>query len=217
MTDKPFSLADLRRDYASRSLDESTADADPLKQLRAWVEDALRAELLDANAMALATVTPAGIPAVRIVLVKQINNRGVVFFTHYVSPKSDDLAAHPHASVLFYWAELERQVRLTGAVERVERDLSDTYFATRPRESQIAAWSARQSSVLPDRADLHNRFAEVAQKFEGQPVPRPPDWGGYLVVAQQIEFWQGRPGRLHDRLQYMRGENGTWSRVRLAP
>jgi pyridoxamine 5'-phosphate oxidase len=217
MTDKPFSLADLRRDYASRSLDELTADADAIRKLRAWFEDALRAELLDANAMALATVTPAGLPAVRIVLVKQINERGLVFFTHYVSPKGDDLAAHPHASLLFYWAELERQVRATGPVERVGPELSDTYFATRPRESQIAAWSARQSSVLPDRAALHDRYADLARKYENGPVPRPPEWGGYLVVAQQIEFWQGRPGRLHDRLLYTRREDGSWKRVRLAP
>lgn len=217
MTGKPLSIADLRREYASRALDEQTAHTDALQQFRHWLEEALRADLVDANAMALATVTPDGHPAVRTVLIKHVDDRGVVFFTHYVSPKGDDLAAHPEASVLFYWAVLERQVRITGAVERVAGELSDTYFATRPRDSQIAAWCARQSSILPDRRTLEERYAALERHYEGQPIPRPPDWGGYLVVARQIEFWQGRPGRLHDRLLYTLRADGSWSRVRLAP
>jgi pyridoxamine 5'-phosphate oxidase len=217
MSDQPFSLKDMRRDYATRALDEATIDADPMRQFRLWFDEALQAQVLDANAVAVATVRPDGMPAVRTVLLKDIDQRGLVFFTHYNSPKGQDLASTPHASLLHYWPELERQVRVTGPVERVLDAESDAYFASRPRESQIAAWAARQSSELPDRATLERRYAEIAAKYEGASVPRPPDWGGYRVVPNRMEFWQGRPGRLHDRVLFTRNEDGSWKRVRLAP
>jgi pyridoxamine 5'-phosphate oxidase len=217
MSDKPLSIQHLRRDYASRALDEATIDPDPLRQFRLWFDEAVQADALDANAVAIATVRPDGVPAVRTVLLKDIDARGLVFFTHYNSPKGEDLAHTPYASLLHYWPELERQVRATGPVERVLDAESDAYFASRPRDSQIAAWAARQSSELPDRATLERRYAEIKAKFEGDSVPRPPEWGGYRVIPNRFEFWQGRPGRLHDRLLYTRSEDGSWKRVRLAP
>jgi pyridoxamine 5'-phosphate oxidase len=206
----------LRREYASRSLDESATAPDPIQQFRIWFDEALRSEVLDANAMALATVAADGTPSARTVLLKEIDDRGLVFFTHYASPKGEDLAVHPQASVLFYWAPLERQVRVTGSVERVDAAASDAYFASRPRDSQIAAWAARQSSELPDRATLERRYQEIAAKYDGQDVPRPPDWGGYRVMPHRMEFWQGRPKRLHDRIVYVKSGTG-WQRRRLAP
>jgi pyridoxamine 5'-phosphate oxidase len=206
----------LRREYASRSLDESATAPDPIQQFRTWFDEALRSEVLDANAMALATVAADGTPSARTVLLKEIDDRGLVFFTHYTSPKGEDLAVHPQASVLFYWAPLERQVRVTGSVERVDAAASDAYFASRPRDSQIAAWAARQSSELPDRATLERRYQEIAAKYEGQEVPRPPEWGGYRVMPRRMEFWQGRPKRLHDRIVYVKSGTG-WERRRLAP
>jgi len=207
----------LRREYASRALDESTTHADPMLQFRTWFDEALRSEILDANAMAVATVGAGGVPAVRTVLLKDLDARGLVFFTHYNSPKGHELDAHAQASLLFYWAPLERQVRITGGVERIAADASDAYFASRPRDSQIAAWAARQSEELADRAMLEQRYDEMNAKYQGQPVPRPPDWGGYRVVPDRFEFWQGRPRRLHDRLLYVKDADGRWRRTRLAP
>lgn len=218
MSDVPeVSIKDLRREYASRALDESSADPDPIRQFRVWLAEGVRANLMDVTAMTLATVTPEGDPAARTVLLKEVDDRGFVFFTHYASPKGRDLAAHPRAGLLFYWPDLERQVRVTGAVERVDSAASDAYFASRPRDSQIAAWAAEQSSALPHRRALEDAVAALQRKYEGSAVPRPPDWGGYRVLPERIEFWQGRPARLHDRLLYTRDTDGSWSRVRLAP
>ena len=206
----------LRREYASRSLEESAIQPDPIQQFRTWFDEAVRSEILDANAMALATVSDEGLPSARTVLLKDIDDRGLVFFTHYNSPKGHDLISHPHASLLFYWAPLERQVRVTGIVEQVPAAESDAYFASRPRDSQIAAWAARQSSELPNRAALEQRYEQLVAQYDGQPVPRPPDWGGYRVVPHRVEFWQGRPRRLHDRVLYVKS-GGGWRRTRLAP
>jgi pyridoxamine 5'-phosphate oxidase len=210
-------VKDIRREYASRALDDGAASADPFAQFRVWFDEALKSHVLDANAMSLATASAAGEPSVRTVLLKDVDARGFVFFTHYTSPKGRDLAENPRASLLFYWAELERQVRIAGNVTRVARETSDAYFASRPLDSQWAAWAAPQSSPLPDRAALEQRFADVKRRFEGQPVPCPPDWGGYHVAAERIEFWQGGAHRLHDRLLYTREGDGSWTRTRLAP
>jgi pyridoxamine 5'-phosphate oxidase len=210
-------IGDLRREYASRSLGEADSDANPLTQFRVWFGEALKSQVLDANAMSLATASPAGEPSARTVLLKDVDGAGFVFYTHYDSAKGRDLARNPRAALLFYWAELERQVRITGTVTRVARETSEAYFATRPIESQWAAWSARQSSEIATRDDLERQFAEIKQRFANQPVPCPPDWGGYRVIPEQIEFWQGRPSRLHDRLLYTKQDDGRWTRVRLAP
>lgn len=207
----------LRREYASRTLEEHAAHPDPLAQFRAWFDEVLQSDVLDPNAMSLATASPAGEPSVRTVLLKELDDRGFVFFTHYDSRKGGDLSRNPRASLLFFWPSFERQVRVTGAVTEVSRAESDAYFASRPLESQIAVWAATQSSVLADRQALDDRYAEIARQFAGQAVPCPPRWGGFRVTPEQIEFWQGRPSRLHDRLLYTRAADGSWERARLAP
>jgi pyridoxamine 5'-phosphate oxidase len=210
-------ISDLRREYASRALGEADTDPNPIAQFRLWFDEAVRSEILDVNAMSLATATPSGEPAVRTVLLKHIDDEGFVFFTQYDSPKGRDLAQNPRAALLFYWAPLERQVRISGSVGRVAREVSEAYFATRPVESQWGAWAARQSSEIPTRDALEQQYAAIKQRFANQPVPCPPDWGGYRVTPDRIEFWQGRPGRLHDRLLYTRQQDGTWTRIRIAP
>lgn len=210
-------ISELRREYASRSLGEADTDPDPITQFRVWFDEAIRSQVFDANAMSLATASTAGEPSTRIVLLKDVDDHGFVFFTQYDSAKGRDLARNPRAALLFYWAELERQVRITGAVTRVLRETSEAYFATRPIESQWAAWSARQSSEIATRDDLERQFGEIRQRFANPPVPCPPDWGGFRVAPERIEFWQGRPSRLHDRLLYTKQHDGSWTRVRLAP
>jgi pyridoxamine 5'-phosphate oxidase len=210
-------ISDLRREYASRALGEADTDPDPITQFRVWFDEALKSEIIDVNAMSLATAAPGGEPSVRIVLLKNIEPDGFVFFTQYDSAKGRDLALNPRAALLFYWAELERQVRITGHVTRVAREISEAYFATRPVESQWAAWTARQSSEIATRDTLEQQFAAIKRRYADQQVPCPPDWGGYRVAPERIEFWQGRPGRLHDRLLYTLQQDGTWTRVRLAP
>jgi pyridoxamine 5'-phosphate oxidase len=211
-------ISDLRRDYARRALGEGDTDPDPIVQFRTWFSEALTSQVIDANAMSLATASPAGEPAVRTVLLKGVEDDGrFVFFTQYDSAKGRDLAENPRAALLFYWAELERQVRITGGVERVDREVSERYFATRPVESQWAAWTARQSAEVATREVLERQFADIKARYSSGPVPCPPDWGGYYVTAEKVEFWQGRPGRLHDRLLYTRQADGAWTRVRLAP
>jgi pyridoxamine 5'-phosphate oxidase len=192
-------------------------DPNPIAQFRVWFDEALKSEVIDANAMSLATATPTGEPSVRIVLLKDLDDDGFVFFTQYDSAKGRELAVNPRGALLFYWAPLERQVRITGIVARVTRAASEAYFATRPIESQWAAWTARQSSEIATRDALDQQYAEVKRRFADQPVPCPPDWGGFRVMPERIEFWQGRPGRLHDRLLYTRQSDGAWTRVRLAP
>lgn len=210
------SIADLRREYASRALGEDQADADPIRQFTAWFDEAASAQILDVSAMTLATTTATGDPDARIVLLKGFDDDGFVFFTNYESAKGKDLAAHPRACLLFFWVELERQVRITGAVTRVSRSESEEYFHSRPFESQVGAWASAQSTTVADRAVLETRYAELTAQYAGQSVPLPAFWGGYRVAPEKVEFWQGRPSRLHDRLLYTRGTSG-WSRSRLAP
>lgn len=211
-----MTLAELRREYRSRVLAEAEAAADPIAQFRQWFDEALQAESLEANAMTLATVSAAGDPAARTVLLKGFDADGFVFFTNYESAKGDDLAQHPRACLLFFWGELERQVRITGSVSRVSREESVEYFRSRPRESQIGAWVSPQSRPIPHRGVLEENYESLAAQYEGGPVPLPPFWGGYRVSPERIEFWQGRPNRLHDRLLYTKSPTG-WARVRLAP
>ncbi len=208
-------IAHLRQDYALRNLDEGDVDADPLLQFGKWLDDAIRAEALEPTAMNLSTVDARGRPAGRIMLLKGVDDRGFVFFTNYGSRKGRDLEAHPAAALTFLWKELERQVRVEGTIEKVGAAESDEYYLVRPLGSRIGAWASPQSEVVADRAWLEKRVDEFAAKY-GENPPRPPHWGGYRVVPDCLEFWQGRRSRLHDRIAY-RLENGKWTLGRLAP
>lgn len=211
-----MSIADLRRDYRARALSEADAAADPLVFFRQWFDEAVSADLNDANAMTLATASADGTPDGRIVLLKDVGPDGFTFFTNYDSAKGQELAANPRATLVFFWAALERQVRVSGTVTRVDEAASDAYFLSRPRESQVGAWASPQSQVIADRGILETRMADATARFAAEPITRPPHWGGYLVTPAWIEFWQGRPNRLHDRLRYHRAGNG-WTIARLAP
>jgi pyridoxamine 5'-phosphate oxidase len=210
-------LADIRREYASRALDEKDAHADPIQQFTIWFDEALKSQLLDVNAMTLATASAKGEPSARTVLLKGADEHGFVFYTNYDSAKGRDLAANPRASLLFFWGELERQVRINGSVTRTTRTESDQYFHSRPVESQIGAASSNQSQPVAGRSQLEQRYAELAAKYKDSIVPLPASWGGYRVTPDAMEFWQGRKSRLHDRLLYTRQANGSWTRSRLAP
>lgn len=211
----PF--VDLRRSYDRDTLDESRAAGEPFAQFRSWIDDALAADVLEPNAMTLATVGGDGLPAARVVLLRGWDERGFVFFTNYESSKARELAAHPAAALVFFWGKLERQVRISGPVEVVSAVESDAYFAKRPRGSRVSAWASPQSQVIPGRDVLERGIDEIEQRFAGADVPRPPFWGGYRVVPERLEFWQGRPNRAHDRLAYTLDAAGGWKRERLAP
>ncbi len=189
--------------------------SDPLEQFRRWFAEA--AELPSPNAMALATATSEGAPSVRMVLLKDVDERGLVFFSHYTSRKGRELEGNPHAALLFHWSPLGRQVRVEGRVERLAADESDSYFATRPRDAQLGALASRQSEPLGSRAELDERVAEVERELGDGPVPRPPTWGGFRLVSAAWEFWQHRPSRLHDRFRYEREPSGEWRIERLSP
>jgi pyridoxamine 5'-phosphate oxidase len=209
-------LDDLRRDYASRALTESDAEPDPIRQFGNWFTEAMHSQLLDVNAMTLATATPSGEPSARIVLLKGFDDSGFVFFTNYESDKGRALDANPRASLLIFWAELERQVRITGAVTKTSREESESYFHSRPFESQVSAAASPQSRAVADRSELEAHVEQLRAKHANGQVPLPANWGGYRVTPERIEFWQGRKSRLHDRLLYVR-QDGAWIRSRLAP
>jgi pyridoxamine 5'-phosphate oxidase len=208
-------IAQIRTDYKRGALDEEHADADPIRQFARWWDEAVASEVLEVNAMTLATADAQGRPSARTVLLKGFDANGFVFYTNYESRKGLELAANPRACLLFFWAELERQVRIDGDVERTSAEESDEYFASRPLASRIGAWASPQSRPIPGKAWLLARAAEMGVRHGLHP-PRPPYWGGFRVRPQAIEFWQGRPSRLHDRLLYTREREG-WTRTRLAP
>lgn len=215
MSERTF--AELREEYAGEPLDEATVAADPVEQFRRWFDDAVRASIRMANGMTLATVSADGQPSARIVLLKGYDERGFVFYTHYESRKAAEIEASGRAALLFWWQPIDRQVRIEGEIERVSKQESDAYFATRPRASNLSAMASPQSRSMPDREWLQARVADLEQQRGVDDVlVRPETWGGYRVMPRLVEFWQGRPNRLHDRLCYRRHE-AAWQVERLAP
>lgn len=212
-----INLADLRKSYTLADLCEKNVAPDPIIQFQRWMEEAIAAELPEPNAMTLATADGQGKPSARIVLIKSVDARGFVFFTNYNSVKGQALSVNPQAALLFHWHALERQVRITGHVKKLSADESDAYYDTRPLDSRIGAWASEQSEVIESRGTLVKRAAYFALKFGLKP-PRPPHWGGYRLTPDYLEFWQGRPSRLHDRICYFyQTENNSWVVRRLAP
>ncbi len=212
-----MSIADLRREYNRGGLNEADVDPDPVRQFGAWLRQALAAQVPEPHAMTLATVGPDGRPSARVVLLRAYDAAGFTFHTNYDSRKGRELAANPHAALVFYWAELERQVRVEGSVARISEAESDDYFRSRPAGSRLGAWASRQSEAIPDRATLDRRMADLAEEYQGRDVPRPPFWGGLRLRHDAVEFWQGRPNRLHDRIRYRRAGPEAWKFERLAP
>lgn len=214
----PASLADLRQTYARASFTEADARPDPFEQFQAWFADAIAAGVHEPNAMTLATATADGRPSARTVLLKGADARGFAFYTNLDSYKARELTANPHAALVFWWFPLERQVRIEGHVERVSDNEADAYYASRPRGSRLGAWASPQSQPLASRAALDAHLAAIEERFaDAEAIPRPPFWGGFRVVPERFEFWQGRPSRLHDRLAYTPDNSGGWTITRLAP
>ena len=216
MSDK-LALAGLRREYTLAGLRRADLDPDPLAQFTKWFEQALAANLPEANAMMLATSDKLGHPSARIMLLKAADERGFIFFSNYESRKGRELEANPNAALLFFWPELERQIRISGTVARIAREESVNYFNTRPKGSRLAALVSNQSEPIPDRGLLEKRMAALFAKYPGEEVPTPPAWGGYCLTPHRLEFWQGRPSRLHDRFEYLRLMDNSWQIDRLAP
>lgn len=212
-----MSLADLRREYAKARLDERAVDPDPMEQFLAWFDEVQHAEAKDANAMVLATAAPDGMPSARVVLLKGADASGLVFFTDARSRKGEELGANPKAALVFWWGELERQVRISGMVSRVTEAESDAYFQSRPEGSRISAWASRQSHPVGSRDDLEKAWADAAARYQNGAIPRPQYWGGFRVVPSEYEFWQGRASRLHDRVRYRKNAEGAWDIDRLSP
>jgi len=213
-----MSLADLRQEYRLAGLQEQDLAQDPFRQFEQWFAEAQAAQILEPNAMTLATATPEGRPSARVVLLKDFDLRGFVFYTNYESQKGHELAANPQAALLFSWLPMERQVIITGRVAKVAQEEALAYFHSRPRASQLGAWASQQSSLIPSRAVLDERLHALEAQYADQPVPLPPYWGGYRLAPETVEFWQGRRSRLHDRLRYRRENEGSpWIIERLSP
>ena len=212
-----MNLEEMRRHYASRSLDQGDLHADPFAQFDHWMREAIATQLLEPNAMGLATVGADGQPTLRTVLLKGFDRRGLIFYTNHESTKAEQIAANPRVALLFQWLPLERQVTITGRAEKISAAESLKYFLTRPRESQIGAWASQQSKVISNRSLLEGKFAEMKAKFSADQIPLPSFWGGYRVTPQTFEFWQGRPSRLHDRFLYRCQADATWTTARLMP
>jgi pyridoxamine 5'-phosphate oxidase len=214
-----MNVADIRRDYALGDLRRANLDANPIAQFQKWFEQAINAlgqQRIDVNAATLATVDKRGKPSARIILLKGVDERGFTFFTNYDSRKGHELSENPNASLVFYWQELERQVCIAGSAEKISREESERYFKSRPRGNQLAAWTSNQSDVVANRAALEARWNEMEKKFPGD-IPLPSNWGGFVLKPERIEFWQGRPSRLHDRFQYTKQLDHSWKLERLAP
>jgi len=205
-----------RREYKRAILNENLLPELPFPLFNQWLQEALKEEKHDPTAMVLATAGKDNIPSARMVLLKESSEKGLVFFTNYLSHKGNDMEQNPHVSLLFFWPAMERQVRIEGIVQKIPATESDTYFVSRPEESQIAVWASQQSTRIPDRKVLEERYSEFFEKFKRKTIPRPPYWGGYLAVPYRYEFWQGRENRLHDRIEYRLSDN-RWTRARLAP
>lgn len=211
-----MSISSIRKDYQLRSLSESEVHASPVAQFSQWWDEAIASEIVEVNAMTLSTITTGGRPSARIVLLKGFDEKGFVFYTNYESDKGQQLDANPYASLVFFWKELERQVRIEGICERVSAEESDEYFYSRPLGSRLGAWASPQSKVIEGREILDKNAAALLERYASGEVPRPLHWGGYRVVADTIEFWQGRSNRLHDRIKYS-NQDGAWTIERLAP
>jgi pyridoxamine 5'-phosphate oxidase len=210
-------ISERRKDYTLSNLREDEVDPNAIRQFERWFDEAMKAGVSEPDAMTLATATPDGRPSARVVLLRGVDDRGFVFFTNYDSRKGRELAANPWAALVLFWHELERQVRVEGQVRRVSVQESDYYFQSRPAGSRIGAWASPQSEVIKSRESLEIRCQELEKSFEDGTIPRPPNWGGFRLVPETIEFWQGRPSRLHDRLRYTRREQSNWLVERLAP
>ena len=212
------SIADIRKDYKLRSLDESDVAGNPIDQFTRWWDEAIKSNIDEVNAMTLATATKSGMPSARIVLLKGYDANGFIFFTNYESQKGKELAENPQVALVFFWKELERQVRIDGIIEKVTATESDAYFQSRPAGSRIGAWASPQSKVISGRDVIENNYRVFEEKFPDQEaIPRPPHWGGYIVKPHTIEFWQGRSSRMHDRIQYKMEAGNQWTIQRLAP
>jgi pyridoxamine 5'-phosphate oxidase len=209
-------LADIRKDYSLKSLEINEISIDPLRQFKQWLDEAIDAESLEVNAMCLSTIGLDGFPKGRIVLLKELDH-GFVFFTNYESDKGQELESNPNASLTFFWAEIERQVRIVGKVSKISEKESDAYFFSRPYGSQIGAWASPQSQEIANREVIEAKQSELEEKYSNTPMVRPQHWGGFRLIPHRIEFWQGRPSRLHDRISYTRENSGEWKIVRLAP
>lgn len=212
-----YKIADIRRDFSKKRLKPELLHDNPIVQFELWLKEALKAEVPEATALCLASVNADGQPSTRMLLLKDIIEEGFIFYTNYRSQKSKELEENPKCAINFYWPELERQVNIQGEVKKVDQDISDAYFRTRPYKSQVGAWASPQSEPIPSRNFIKVEFARYAARFMGREVPRPPHWGGYSLKPYVISFWQGRPNRLHDRVKYTLKESGQWEKQRIAP